>query len=344
MTDNEIRDLLREAATLAPTTFERSLPRRRTAASRVAPVVTTVAVVVALVIAAVFAGGRREATTPGTKVSEGFRTSTFRGLQVTVPESWRDDETACGTPKADTVIHHEGVVCLALYVEPVGLSLVEWYGTERPRLPCTPTGASEITRCSAPDDSEGRLVAVVERRATNTVAVVRSRDAKLLERIALSARAIQQADGCNVRLQTLDVTEPQRADTFVPEGPNAVTVCRYTGLVLERSATVGQDQARAYAAALNRLSAGLGQAPAADGYPQTGDPRCAAEAGRGFRIRFTYTDHDPWWVTLRLTGCGKVIGFDNGSDTAYPEGDVITLPMRLTGMDASWHDLRTNSR
>lgn len=343
MSENQLRQLLGDAAELAPTTLDRPVRRR---VLRTSPALLAAAAVVVVTAGAALvlgSGGNGTEVAQQSTQPAGTRTTTFRGLQLSVPSEWQDGQERCGTPTADTVLFAGGVMRACLPLREPGITSVTWELTIDGAL-CEPLGTGDLTTCTTRStDAERRYVTVVAREALKVRAVIESADEALVKRIADTARAVSKDSGCDVRVETLD---PGTSDPgpMVPGGVGSVTVCRYTGFVLERAGTMVGAEAAEFGESLNALPAGLGQPPASDGFPQPGDKECAEELGRGFLIRFDYPNDNVANVTLRLTGCGKVVGYDNGRVTGYPTQNSIGLPVKLVGFDTGFHDLESNGK
>jgi hypothetical protein len=252
-----------------------------------------------------------------------------------VPAAWPDDREHCGTPLQDTVLHDDGATesCL-LPVDP-RLSYVSLEAPVRyPSQVCVPAGSGPVQSCRgrAPD---GRAAAVVRDDADGAEAYVVSPDPALVERIASSAQVVTSDAGCEVHPHVLGPAAPD-GTPLVPVGATSATVCRWSGGVLARTAVLQGTQLATFSSAAQRLRPGLGTAPVANGNPAPGDPRCAEEAGRALRVRLHYPERPDDDVWLRLTGCGPVIGFDDGTSTALPTDEAVGPLVTAVGFDTGW--------
>jgi hypothetical protein len=342
MSENDVRELLAQVAELAPTTLD-PRPQRRHPASWVAMVAAAAAVLAVAVPLGVLArhddhprpvAAQADPARP-TPVPPGARRAVFRGLALDVPQQWPDDQTRCGTPTADTVVHADGgfLDCLSRLQPKV--TYVEFRKESINGQPCQPAGGP-LARCNA-TDSLGRRVVLLRVPSNAADALVVSPDPGVADRLAATAQIVTQDAGCPVRPAALGPGTSQAAsDSLVPGTPDSATVCRWSDGLLARTGRLQGTALNSFVRAVHALRPGLAQARLQDGNPAPGDPRCADEAGRAFRITLHYparTDHPLW---LRLTGCGRVIGFDDGQHTARPSMKAITPILNVVAFDTGF--------
>lgn len=345
MSESHLRQLLADAAELAPTSLARPAHRRSRWQPRLAVAASVLSVLgIAAVVAITSTSTPKPPTATGPQ--PGMQEVFYRGLTLDVPEEWSTGKDSCGTPVENTVLFDGGSNTLCIAVSPPGLSVVDITGPEATGLPCTPGDSGTCTvQGDAYRGSGTREITVVTPNDGVGYAVIAALDPDIQRSIVTSVRSVSSYLDCPVHNDHLGPAAPTRtgaAEHLVPGDPTSVTVCRYVSGELVNAATLSSPTLTGWLPVLNGLQTGLGRPPASAGFPQVGDPRCSGEDGKWFRIRFGYPNGSPLDLWLRLQGCGNVVGYDNGARTGFSAFTSVKPVLDAVGTEGGYHNLDGN--
>lgn len=247
----------------------------------------------------------------------------FHGLEVTVPASWKINDTWCGTPQSDTVVRDQGATNSCLVPRPPGISsleLLEGPGYWRPKMLSVRTVTNphgvELERGTI---SDRRGVAVY----VPAVHVLMFVDTVTDDETRAIIDSIQLADtdpnGCAMHEMQLDPPtsyQPQTSmqDTMIPGSPSAIAICHYIDHWLVSSATVTDQEMTDLVRLINGLPEGFAHAPPNTYLPSECDEPSSAggELGSGFVLWVHEPDAAPVPLWAHVGICGH-LGITNGA-------------------------------
>lgn len=271
--------------------------------------------------------------TPTDPPPPGTRAWSSHGLQVSVPEAWKANQTRCGTPIASTVLI--GDVAMAMCaINPVPVVDVVSFGTAsvtdphpEPALHPADVGG-HAARTGTERLPDGRTATVLVVPDLDVSVTVESKDAALVAAIAGSARIVEtDANGCASRAGTVEPAgkpaRPGAQTGMVPGTPIKAIVCHYEApapyapggadfkgpTFLTNGSTIDTNQIGPLTDTLNTLKPGQA---VWNGLASS----CPSAAHDGYLFRFVYASGQPVDVYLHTSDCDH-IGFDNGAVTGY---------------------------
>src|SRR5438445_9979369 len=160
----------------------------------------------------------------------------FHGLDVTVPASWKINDTKCGTPQGDTVIRDTGGMPLWLGNRPSGISSLElvdnpeyWQPKMQSIRTITNPHGMQLERGTVPD-RPGVAIYVPDAHVlmfADTVTDVETN--AIVDSIQL---ADTDPNGCAMRETELDPPtsyqpEASMKDALIPGSPSTIAICHY---------------------------------------------------------------------------------------------------------------------
>jgi hypothetical protein len=247
----------------------------------------------------------------------------YHGLDVTVPASWKINDTTCGTPQSDTVIRDEGATTACLVPRPPGISSLElvdnlefWQPKMRSVRTSTNPYGVQLERGTVPD-RPGATVYVPDVHVLMFVETVTDAETNaIIDSIQL---ADTDPNGCAMRAMDLDPPasyqpEASLKGALIPGSPSSIAICHYVDHWLVSSATSTGQEMTDLVGVVNGLPEGFVHAP-----PSTFDPSICSEPssaggelGSGLVIWVTEAGSDtlPLWAHIGF--CGH-LGITNGA-------------------------------
>jgi len=316
----------------------RSRRTRQGLAVVAAAAATAAAVVIPLTLTASPHAGRDKATAPPPAPKPATeRLIGFHGIELTVPASWKINDTRCGTPVADTVIRDEGGVPTCLIVRPRQVNSVELQ-VNTPSMAKTirdSTGVTNARGVYLMRGHAGRDIGVIV-PSVGVLAFVHTTAPALADRIINSIELTKtDSTGCNMRetpLQAPFETGSFRVRPYViSPTTTAIAICHYEDNWLVSSAVAAGPQLANIVHAANTAPFGLVHTPRTKGAydPCSQSVARGGEAGSGFIL----LAHDLDGTTQRLWAhigfCGP-LGITNGGRAgALTEAlaSAITAPL-----------------
>lgn len=300
--------------------------RRRLSAIALSAVITVGSL--AFVVAALTPRGSQEPPVGSSAPSSTPPTSPagqiigFHGLEVTVPTSWKINDTMCGTPQSDTVIRDQGAIAECLFVpRPPGISsleLVENPEYWRPKMLSVRTLTNphgvELERGTISD----RLGIAVYVPAVHVLMFVDTvADAETSAIIDSIQLADTDPNGCTMHEMQLDPPtsyQPQASmqDTMIPGSPSAIAICHYVDNWLVSSATVTDQEMTDLVGVVNGLPEGFVHAPPSTYDPSECESSTGGELGSGFVLWVREADAAPLPLWAHVGICGH-LGITNGA-------------------------------
>jgi len=247
----------------------------------------------------------------------------FHGLDVTVPASWKINDTKCGTPQGDTVIRDTGGMPLCLVNRPSGISSLElvdnpeyWQPKMQSIRTITNPHGMQLERGTVPD-RPGVAIYVPDAHVlmfADTVTDVETN--AIVDSIQL---ADTDPNGCAMRETELDPPtsyqpEASMKDALIPGSPSTIAICHYVDHWLVSSVTLTGQEMTDLVGVVNALPEGFVHAP-----PSTYDPSICSEpssAGGELGSGFVLWVSEPGSATTPLWAhvgiCGH-LGITNGA-------------------------------
>ena len=262
----------------------------------------------------------------------------YHGLELTVPVSWKINDTRCGTPQGDTVIRDQGGTPACLTSRPPGVSSVEF--VENPsywlsqlqsdRTLINPNGA-QLERGTI-TDRPGIAVYAPE------VGVLMLVDTVTDEKTQAIIDSIQISDtdpnGCAMKEMQLDPPASYRPDpsmraAMIPGAPSAIAVCHFVDNWLVSSATLTDREMTDLVRVANALPEGFVHPPPAN-YNASQCRTSSAEGGEsggGIVLWVHEGDAAPTPLWAHVGFCGH-LGITNGARDGQLTPDLAAALFR----------------
>jgi hypothetical protein len=247
----------------------------------------------------------------------------YHGLDVTVPASWKINDTTCGTPQSDTVIRDQGATTTCLVPRPPGINSLElvdnpdyWQPKMQSVLPLTNPQGVQLDRGTIPD-RPGAAIYVPDVHVLMFVDTVTDSETNaIIDSIQL---ADTDPNGCAMRAMDLDPSasyqpDASMKDAMIPGSPSTIAICHYVDHWLMSSVTLKDQEMTDLVRVVNGLPEGFVHAP-----PSSYDPSICSEpssAGGELGSGFVLGVSEPGSATLPLWAhvgiCGH-LGITNGA-------------------------------
>ena len=300
--------------------------RRRLGAIAVSTLVTLGSLV--FLIGTLKPGGPQPPVGSGTPSATQVPASTgqvigFHGLEMTVPASWKINDTTCVTPQSNTVIRDQGATATCLMPRPPGISSLElrdnpeyWQPKMRSVRTLTNAHGVQLDQGTVPD-RPGLAIYVPAVHVLMFVDTVTDAEANaIIDSVQL---ADTDPNGCAMRELELDPPASYQPKTsmkgvLIPGSPAAIAICHYVDHWLASSATLTGQEMTGLVGVVNELPEGFVHAP-----PSTYDPSICnepssadGEVGSGFVLWVSEADSAPFPLWAHVGICGH-LGITNGA-------------------------------
>lgn len=248
----------------------------------------------------------------------------FHGLLLTVPSSWKINDTTCGTPQGDTVVRDQGATASCLAGRPPGISSVEFVDDPDYWLSQIDSSMKAFTNSNGVHLESGT---VTGRR--DLAIYVPSTGALMLFDVASGAESnaiidsIQLADtdpnGCAMHETQLDpppsyVPPASTQVAMIPGSPTSIAICHYVDGWLASSASEMGSEMDDLLRVVNAVPEGFVHPPADTYDPTQCDQSFAGggERGSGLILWVNEPDAPPAPLWAHVGFCGH-LGITNGS-------------------------------
>jgi len=300
--------------------------RRRLSAIAISTLITLGSLV--LLIGTLKPGGSQPPVGSGTPSGTQVPTSTgqvigYHGLEVTVPASWKINDTRCGTPQSDTVIRDTGGQLSCLLPRPPAISSLELVDNPeywRPKMQSlrtlTNSHGVQLDRGTVPD-RPGMAIYVPDAHVLMFIDAVT--DAETNSIVGSIQLADTDPNGCAMREMELDPPtsyHPQVSmkDPLIPGSPSTIAICHYVDHWLVSSAALTGQEITDLVRVVNGLPEGFVHAPPSTYAPSLcSEPSSAGgEVGSGFVLWVSETGSPPLPLWAHVGICGH-LGITNGA-------------------------------
>jgi hypothetical protein len=239
-----------------------------------------------------------------------IQTIGYHGLLVTVPSSWKINDTTCGTPVGNTIIRDEGGVASCLIETRARISSVELvsdpsYLLQSFRVTKTFTNPNGVGVQQGTVRGKGSAVNVPD----PGVFILIHAPSEMRSIVMSLATSVVDPNGCRMHeTQLFPVPYPSSQNTgaLIPGSPTAVTICHYINYWLASSASLTGDQATTFTNLVNGLQPGFAFPPKGTYLPST----CNRPQRSGYTL-MVKGDGTPGLLWARVGLCGP-LGITNG--------------------------------